>query len=635
MSLPSLDTRKLRKLAGDLWFARGEAYFQQGRVNDLNEEQDRLSAVVKGTRNYRVQLWTEEGAIAYSCTCPLGDDEEFCKHCVAVALAWLENTNQQSRVGRPMHPSQESDLRTFLQRQDKEKLVEIVLHEAAENRNLHERLELEAARLNSSGVDLSAFRKSIAGATRTGGFVDYYAAPRYARRIQQVIDSLAALLDDGHAKPVVELTEFALAKLAKAIGEMDDSDGHMSEILSDLQELHHRASQKAGEDPVTLAKRLFEWELKSDWEIFYGAADSYADVFGAEGLAEYQRLAEAEWAKVAALKPGSQRRLMRGGLLDEAAAQASHKRFRITSIMETLAGQSGDHEALVAIKRRDLSHPYAFLEIAEIYRKAKQHDQALDWAEQGMRAFPHVDWRLSDFLTDEYHRRGRHAEAMALAWAEFVETPGLDTYRKLQANAQRIRPPSDKLQFVASRNTLNPAKNRLTMASRRQGTRQTKVDRTAKANSEWPSWRDKALAHLRAVIKRETPTESLAKTHSWQLPSDRSSLVKIFLWEKDYEAAWQEATTGGCTQYLWLQLADAIARDHPDRALPIYKELITPTLEQTNNAAYDEAIKLLRKLDKVMSQLDRTADFDDYLIALRVEHKRKRNFIKLLDKMRK
>ena len=47
--------------------------------------------------------------------------------------------------------------------------------------------------------------------------------------------------------------------------------------------------------------------------------------------------------------------------------------------------------------------------------------------------------------------------------------------------------------------------------------------------------------------------------------------------------------------------------------------------------AYDEAIKLLRKMRKLMSRLDRAAEFEDYLVALRVEYKRKRNFIKLLD----
>ena len=44
---------------------------------------------------------------------------------------------------------------------------------------------------------------------------------------------------------VIELTEYALAKLEDAIGDMDDSDGYMSDILPELQDLHHRACLRA------------------------------------------------------------------------------------------------------------------------------------------------------------------------------------------------------------------------------------------------------------------------------------------------------------------------------------------------------------------------------------------------------
>ena len=46
----------------------------------------------------------------------------------------------------------------------------------------------------------------------------------------------------------------------------------------------------------------------------------------------------------------------------------------------------------------------------------------------------------------------------------------------------------------------------------------------------------------------------------WQHSPDHSQLVEIFLWEENYEEAWQEASAGGCSEYLWLQLADAIAK---------------------------------------------------------------------------
>lgn len=92
--------------------------------------------------------------------------------------------------------------------------------------------------------------------------------------------------------------------------------------------------------------------------------------------------------------------------------------------MEALAEESGDVEALVTIKKRDLSHAYSYLQIAEVYKKAGDYDKALEWAERGVKAFSQrTDSRLRDFLANEYHRRGRHEEAMSLMWAEFPLTP--------------------------------------------------------------------------------------------------------------------------------------------------------------------------------------------------------------------
>ena len=59
--------------------------------------------------------------------------------------------------------------------------------------------------------------------------------------------------------------------------------------------------------------------------------------------------------------------------------------------------------------------------------------------------------------------------------------------------------------------------------------------------------------------------------------------------------------------------------------------MIAPTLKQGNNDAYEETVKLLQKIRELMGRLDRVTEFEDYLAALRVEYKRKRNFIKLLD----
>ena len=61
--------------------------------------------------------------------------------------------------------------------------------------------------------------------------------------------------------------------------------------------------------------------------------------------------------------------------------------------------------------------------------------------------------------------------------------------------------------------------------------------------------------------------------------------------------------------------------------------MIAPILKQANNGAYEEALKLLHKIRELMCRLDSVTEFEEYLVALRVEYKRKRNFIKLLDKI--
>jgi uncharacterized Zn finger protein len=577
-----MDLLQLRRLCNDRSFARGEAYFDEGRVCSLVEQDGVLTAVVSGQKDYRVKLQWVDSEVEYSCNCPVGLDGEFCKHLVAAGLAWINPDMKQTRkiAGRKTRETTHDRIQDFLKLQDKSTLIQMLAEEAAENRSLRERLLLQAARLNSAGVDVAAYRKAIASATRTNGFVDYHAAPDYARRVQQVIDSIAALLDDGHAAAVIQLTEYMLAKLENAIGHMDDSDGYMGGILPELHDLHHRACLRVKPDPVTLAQRLFDWEIKSDWEVFYGSASNYADVFGAEGLAQYRRLAESQWSHIRPLGPGDK---------DD---EVSNERFRVTSIMEALARQTGDPEAIVEVKRRDLSRSYSYLKIAEIYHEAGANDKALDWAEEGLKAFPQRDSRLVEFLAQEYHRRARHEDAMKLIWDQFVESPSLGHYQELNANALKVQP-----------------------------------------NSNWPEWRKKALAHLRSLIAQEKQDQKPRDWH-WVAHRDNSRLVEIFLWEKRYDEAWQEASIGGCSDTLWLRVAATREERHPGDAIPIYQEMIVTILKHANNSAYEEAVNLVRKIRELMARFGRDAKFDDYLVALRVEYKRKRNLMKLLDEFK-
>src|SRR5207302_1949905 len=94
------------------------------------------------------------------------------------------------------------------------------------------------------------------------------------------LSSIQDLLDAGHGEAVVQLCEHALEALEDAMGRVDDSDGYMASIRDHLVTLHHDACVEALQDAEALARRLFDWELYSEWEIFFGAASTYEDVLG-------------------------------------------------------------------------------------------------------------------------------------------------------------------------------------------------------------------------------------------------------------------------------------------------------------------------------------------------------------------
>src|SRR5829696_7655283 len=90
---------ELKRLATTGSFARGEAYFKDGRVHSLAAHEGTCTAIVRGQDDYSATLRSTEHEIDYSCDCPIGLEGEFCKHLVAVGLASL-NLSPESK-GRP------------------------------------------------------------------------------------------------------------------------------------------------------------------------------------------------------------------------------------------------------------------------------------------------------------------------------------------------------------------------------------------------------------------------------------------------------------------------------------------------------------------------------------------------------
>lgn len=574
-----INRNALEALAGGTAFRRGEEYFSVGAVGRLRVQVNKVSAKVEGTETYQVELWNEDGELAADCTCPRSGDGYFCKHCVAIGLAWLNEHGSASlpangtgkKHAKAKRRDPWKDIRQYLETQPAESLVEVLLDVALRDDRLFQSLLLKVERTHGGGNAEKAFRRAIDDTVQIRGFIDWREVGTYAGNIDQVVESLGELLQPDSAAMLVGLAEYAIEKIENAMEQVDDSNGQIGGIVFRLGELHLKACTLAKPDPVALAERLFRFETTLPFSLCSFDAVTYRAPLGNKGLQRYRDMAETEWQKI---KPRA-----------DDKGYDSH-RESITRIMERLAETSGDVDELVAIKAKDLSSSYRYLGIAEILAKAKRHDEALGWAERGLKAFPdrpHDD--LRDFLVAAYLKRKRNDEALQLTWIQFEERPGLEPYKKLHE--------------VAGKLTI------------------------------WPVQRERALAWLDQTITKEA-----ASTSRWKpMPStpNYSLRLSIAMWEKDLDAAWTAAHQGICDRTLLVTLAGKLEKDRADDAISLYRRVIPAIVDETKNSAYEEGVRLVRRVGNLMNAQKMLSQYGDYLAELRLQFKPKRNFIKLLD----
>lgn len=90
----------IKKISDERSFARGREYFEKGRVQSLTRNKSALTGVVVGETAYAVRVWVKDSSLAYSCSCPRGEEGDFCKHCVALSFAWLARAAKAQSEGK-------------------------------------------------------------------------------------------------------------------------------------------------------------------------------------------------------------------------------------------------------------------------------------------------------------------------------------------------------------------------------------------------------------------------------------------------------------------------------------------------------------------------------------------------------
>jgi hypothetical protein len=544
------DLAAIRRLAGAKTFERGKEYFDDDCVEILSLAPKRVIAQVAGTQDYRTIVSGDENGIGGECSCPAFGDFGFCKHMVAAALA-ANAAGDDSEVAGAL-----PRVREHLQAKSKDQLVDMVLELAETQPELLRKLNTQAVMASADDPTVERRLKAdIEKATRVDYYLDYRRAQRWRSEVDAALKAVADIATGPRAGLALKLMDYAIERIGGVFESIDHSDGHLGSLLVRAGEIHLTAARAARPESVAFARHLFKREMEDDFDIFSAVVTDYADVLGEQGLAEYRRLATVAWEK---LTTGRRRK----GANDGFGSQ-----IHLKAILDFFAERDGDVEARIALRAKDLSSQWAYLQLAEFCLSQGRQEEALKRAEEGLWQFEddRTDERLLLFTVKLLTKVNRKADAETYLWRAFGKAPSFELYKELGRNGG-----------------------------------ETAVER--------------ALAFLQSRAGH-------AKRDPWD--GSRNLLVEALLHEKRFEAAWAIVRKFDISLDLKERLVKLTETEYRADALEFYVARIE---QLANTTAYEEAMKLIRRMAKLQSSDEHAA----LVSELKERHKRKRNFMKLL-----
>lgn len=575
-----LSSVDLSLLCDERTLGRGTDYYRRGHVVDLVIDGERADATVIGQQHYRVTLCLEERPhIEHRCSCPMGRDGWFCKHCIAVVLAV-----RSAKVSQAKERTEQitlDDIRMWLKHQEIGTLVELVIEQARENGTLRKRLEIRVAASGTEGDEnsLHAFRHVIDSVMTPPPQIYYedYDTPDNSNAIDivlEMLDTLGEMINTKQKAPehLLELVNYAIEQWEKSEDDFEMIGSDIASVQERLGNLHQQVIARMRPKAEELAKRLFVRWIENGEMIFRSAYKEYSELLGKKGREAYQRLVRREWDNLPPITVHT--------------PEESSRRYRLTQEMEGLAREIRDTAQLAAIYQKQLTSVHDYMRLVNLYVSTGEESVALEWAERALETEgkERLDNTLVDFLIDAWLRTNQKNKAMTLARRLYAERRDLARYQLLH--------------------------------------------RVAEVVGTWEGVRVWALDQVRHVEKQPKHRNSNRTLPLGWGSHSNSLAVEFLLWENRDEEAWKEAVAGGCYDTLWLTLAQRRERTAPHDALAVYYKQIERLLHDANREHYEKAVEILKQVWRI----EKPAIFADYLAALYESQKRRRTMIALLDK---
>ena len=251
---------------------RGEMYYYDGAVHDLEKTEHGYHAVVEGTEHYEVDIEMEDGQVCEMyCTCPYADAGNNCKHMAAVLYEIEEQEEAGSLTEGTGSDQAEEELEGIIEKIPETELRSFVKQLAGQGDEIRNTLmtryavridEKQMCRLKQ-GVDQIVWECGD-----RSGFIDYRNAWDFTREMDNYLEDKAnALMERNCWRQAFELTNYVFKTIGNV--DIDDSDGGTSQVADTCYDKWKEILENCTEE---VRDEMFTWftsHLSCDYVVDY------------------------------------------------------------------------------------------------------------------------------------------------------------------------------------------------------------------------------------------------------------------------------------------------------------------------------------------------------------------------------
>jgi len=468
------------------------------------------------------------------------------------------------------HDPTQSELVAWFNQQKPEQLTDFLMTYISDNPDEQARWSL-VMQNDKGGLNKSDISKMLTKALPAKGLWEWNKVARYFSHADDMFEIIFPAIKKCSVVEQWQLILKALQRLNKVLEKIDDSGGFRFYIEGQLNE---QLTQLFNQQP-------WSDEDKANW-IFEHFEEYKYDVF--PSVPENFDLTESVQLLFLSLcETQVQNRIARGVNLSVWNEKWALKRL-VEPLIERAKHESDWHEQcrLMALTAFDVGD---YLAIAQVCLDA---DSALDSEHWLQKAYQKIAGEQVNSIRDKracqaFEVKLRLAlketkKAWQIKWQLFCENPSFNAFKQLE-----------KLEL-----------------------------QTGIIDSDF-------------VKKAESVLGKCYADTNYGIANNADALLDFYLDRNELEKALKWARTHKAAPSTLQQLADLIIDQHPKDSVELYYRVVNTVIEQKKNSAYQQAVELLIKLDKMLK--DSGAD-NEILIAMISkiiqQHKAKRNMMKLL-----